>query len=199
VQANESPGLFLLAWGLFASVFGLAMVTNFRGFADNVARRRRVSRAGLWKTPSWKMQPQDPAARVKQQRLFAVPFAIIGPIVTVIGIISISHKGIGSFGPSAPPGPVRIVVIGFAVAAVAWPWLWRNGLYRRVVRRGGWRLATALVSSAGGLAFGVGIATGQTTIAVVAWVICGLSTAVLMLQDKPMGPGPGGDRTGRSA
>ncbi len=37
----------MLAWGLFASAFGLPMVTNIRGFADNFARRAEASSAGL--------------------------------------------------------------------------------------------------------------------------------------------------------
>jgi hypothetical protein len=60
-------------------------------------------------------------------------------------------------------------------------------MFRPVVRRGGWRLASALISSAGGLLLGIGIATGQMTTAIAAWVIGGLSTVVLMMEDKPAG------------
>ncbi len=36
---SQAGGLFMLAWGLVAFAFGLAMVTNFRGFAGNFARQ----------------------------------------------------------------------------------------------------------------------------------------------------------------
>lgn len=33
---EAAPGLFLLVWGLFASVIGLGLVTNFRGVPRRV-------------------------------------------------------------------------------------------------------------------------------------------------------------------
>ena len=45
-HSSAPPGLFLLAWGLIASAVGLLTVTNFRGFADNYARRVSQSAAG---------------------------------------------------------------------------------------------------------------------------------------------------------
>src|SRR5260370_27908995 len=151
----------MLAWALFASAAGLLIVTNFRGFADNFARRAQDSSAGLRKLSSRKWQrPPDPAEEVKLARLLAIPFAIIGPIVTVAGIISISHGAIGGSGPGALPDPFRYLFIAFAVAAVGWSWLSRRGLFRPAARRGGWRLAVAVLSSLGGLVFGIGIAMG---------------------------------------
>ena len=195
-HASPSPGLFMLAWGLAASAGGLLLVTNFRGFADNFVRRAEESSAGLRKLPPWKQQrPQDPAGQVKLARLIAIPFAIIGPIVTVAGIVSVSHSGIGGSGPGTLPDPLRYLFIAFAVAAVGWSWRSRHGLFRPAARRGGWRLAAALLASLGGLIFGIGIAMGQMTIAIAAWVICGLPTLILVMEDKPAGsgPGPGGD------
>lgn len=181
----------MLAWGLLASAFGLLIVTNFRGFADNFARRADESSAGLRKLSLWKsQQSRDPAEQVKLARLLAIPFAIIGPIVTVAGIISISHGGIGGSGSDALPGPFRYLFIAFAAAAVGWPWLSRRGLFRPAARRGGWRLAVALLSSLGGLIFGVGIAMGQMTIAIAAWVIGGLPALILVMEHKQGGPGP---------
>jgi hypothetical protein len=191
-HAVQPPGLFILAWGLGASAFGLLIVTNFRGFADNYARRAENSSAGLRKLPPWKWQrPPDPAEKTRRMRLIAIPFAIIGPIATVAGLISISRGGIGDSGPGALPSSPRYLFIGFAVAAVGWSWLSRRGLFRPAARRGGWRLAAALVSSLGGLIFGIGIAMGQMTIAIAAWVIGGLSCLILVMEDKPAGPGPG--------
>ena len=183
----------MLAWGLFASAFGLLIVTNFRGFADSFARRAEASSAGLRKLQLWKSQRSpDPVGQVKLARLLAVPFAIIGPVMTVAGIISISHSGIGGgFGPGALPGPFRYLLIAFAVAAVGWCWLSRRGLFRPAAQRGGWRLAAALVSSLGGVIFGIGIAMGQMTIAIAAWVIGGLPSLILVMEDNQGGPGPG--------
>jgi lysylphosphatidylglycerol synthetase-like protein (DUF2156 family) len=188
-QASQSPGLFLLAWGLFASAFGLLLATNFRGFTDNFARKAEASSAGLRKLQLRKPQ-RSPAEQVKLARLLAIPFAIIGPVVTVAGFISISHAGIGGSGPGALPDPFRYVVIALAAAAVGWSWLSRRGLFRPAIRRGGWRLAVAVLSSLGGLIFGVGIATGQLAIAIAAWAIGGLTSLILVLDDKPPGPGP---------
>jgi hypothetical protein len=180
----------MLAWGLFASAFGLLIVTNFRGFADNFARRAEASPAGLRKLPPWKWQRSpDPAEQAKLVRLIAIPFAIIGPIVTVAGLIAISQGRTGDSGPGPLPGPLRYLFIAFAAVAVGWSWLSRRGLFRPAARRGGWRLAAALLSSLGGLVFGIGITVGQMTIAIVAWVIGGLPSLLLVMEDKPAGPG----------
>jgi hypothetical protein len=64
-HASQSPGLFMLVWGLTASAFGLATATNFRGFADNFARRAEASSAGLRKLPPWKwQQPRKPGEAI---------------------------------------------------------------------------------------------------------------------------------------
>ncbi len=194
-HTSQGPGgLFLLAWGLGASALGLALVTNFRGFADNFSREAHASSAGLQKLPPWKWQrPQKPAERTKLVRLIAIPFAILGPILTVVGIISISHKDIGGSGPGASPSPFRYLFIAFAVASVAWSWLSPHGMFRPEARRRGWRLAVALLSSLGALIFGVGIAMGQSTIAFTALIVGGLPSVLLLMDGKPTRSGPEGD------
>jgi len=149
---------------------GVLLATNFRGLTDNFVRKAEESSAGLRKLQLWKPE-RSPAEQVKLARLLAIPFAVIGPVVTVAGIISISHAGIGGSGPGALPDPVRYVVIALAAAAVGWSWLSRRGLFRPAILRGGWRLAVAVLSSLGGLIFGVGIATGQLAIAIAAWAM----------------------------
>jgi hypothetical protein len=189
------PGLFLLVWGLGASAAGLLTVTNYRGFADNNARRmaqsaaRRRSRSARWLPPRDWQQPDDPAGRTRQVRLIAIPFAIIGPIVTVVGLVSISHHGIGGSGPGGGLGPFGYVFIGFAVVTVGWQWLSSRGLFRPAGRRGGWRLALAVVASAATLVFGVGMALGQLTIAIAALAFVGVPSVLLMLGETPPGPG----------
>lgn len=194
-HASPSPGLFLLAWGMLASAAGLLNATNFRGFTDNAVRRAAASLAGLQKLPPWKWQrPPDLAQQVKLARLIGIAFAILGPIVTVAALISISHSGIGGSGLGALHGTVRYLFIAVAVAGVGWSWLSRRGLFRAASRHAGWRLVVAVLSSLAALTFGIGIAMGQMTIAIVAWVIGGLSVAMLMMEDNQGASAPGNVR-----
>jgi hypothetical protein len=197
-HTSQAGGLFMLGWGLFASAFGLAMVTNFRGFADTFARRAAASSAGLRKRPPWmsRQQPTDERDQVKLARLIAIPFAIVGPVLLVAGIISISQGRIASTGASPLPSPFRYLFIAFAVVAVGQSWLSRRGIYRPAARRGGWWLAIAVLSSLGALIFGVSVALGQLTIGFAALLIGGLPSILLLMDDKPTGPGPG-DAGGR--
>lgn len=180
----------MLAWGLFASASGLLILTNFRGFADKFVRRAEASSVGQRRLRPRTWHPQDPAEQLKLARLVAIPFAIIGPIMTVAGLISISHGGIDGSGPGVVPGPFRYMFIAVTVAAVGWSWLSRRGLFRPAARQGGWRLAVALLSSLAALTFGIGIAMGQMTFAIAAWAIGGLSSVILVMEDRQSGPGP---------
>jgi hypothetical protein len=193
VQANPSPGgLFMLVWGLSASVYGLLIVTNFRGSADKAARR--------WPAPARRRKPapwqslrtlDDPVERTRRVRRIAIPFAVAGPVVTVIGLISISRGGIGDSGPDGLPGPYRFLLIGLGIAALLRSWRSRRGLFRHPAWHRGWRLAVALLASLGLLVFVIGSAAGQLTIAVVGMVIAGSAYLILAMNDKPPGPGPG--------
>jgi hypothetical protein len=196
-HSTAPPGLFLLVWGLGASTVGLLTVTNFRGFADNYARRvaqrrsnprsgrRQQPLLGDWQRPAYRAEP---TGRV---RLIGIPFAVIGPIVTVIGLVSIRHEGAGGFGPGGRLGPFGYLFIAFAVVIVGWHWRSPRGLFRPAGRSGGWRLALAVVASAGMLIFGVGVAVGQLTIAFAALAVVMVPSVILMMGDKPTGPGRG--------
>jgi hypothetical protein len=75
-QANPSPGgLFMLVWGLGASVYGLLIVANVRGSADKAARR--------WPAPARRRRPSprqsqrtvdDPVEQTRRIRRIAIPF-----------------------------------------------------------------------------------------------------------------------------
>jgi hypothetical protein len=173
----------MLTWGLAASVFALLTVTNFHGFADKYARRRYASPARPRKAAPWRSQPpQDPAEQIRRVRLLAIPFAVAGPIVTVVGIVSVRRGGTGAAEP-ALPSPYCYLLIGFAAAGVAWSWLSRSGLFRHPDWRHGWRFAVALLSSVSLLIFGTGLALGQVTIAVAGMAVGAAAFLILVLKD----------------
>ena len=199
-HSSAPPGLFLLAWGLIASAVGLLTVTNFRGFADNYARRvsrsaaarRRPRPRNGQQSPLGDWQRRlDPPEQTSRTRLIGIPFAVIGAIVTVIGLVSIRHEGIGGFGPSARLGGFGYLFIVFAVVIVGLQWRSPRGVFHSAGRRGGWRLAISVVASVGMLIFGVGTAVGRLTVAIAAIAIVGLTSLLLLLGDKRPGPGPG--------
>jgi hypothetical protein len=189
-QAGAPPGPFLVAWGLVASAYGLAMITNYRGFADTFLRRARASRA-RWRRSSRKQLTSRMTAT--QMRIMAAPFAVLGPISTIAGINSISHEGAGGTWLGTGTGPYRFAFLAAAVAGTGWSWLSPNGLFRPAIRRGGSSLLIALVASAGTVLFGLGLSVGQLAICTGGWAIGGLAAIAIMLDDKPSGPGsPGG-------
>jgi len=193
---SQPPGLFLLAWGLGASVIGLLTVTNFRGFAEKkYARQAEASRIRRRRRPRWndRLTPRDPVQRTRQARLIAIPFAIAGPIVTVVGVFSIDHGQAGFSWPGAMASPFRYLVVAFAVAAAASYWISPRGLFRPAARRGGWRLALAVLACVCVLIFGIGMAMGQPTVVIAAWAIGGAAYLVLAMERRDAGPGPGPD------
>lgn len=84
--------------------------------------------------------------------------------------------------------PFRYVFITVTVAILGWYWLSRQSPFRSAAQRGGWRLAIAVLSSLGMLAFGIGIAIGQLVIGLAALIIGGLPAMVLVVGRKPNSP-----------
>jgi hypothetical protein len=161
-------GLFLLAWGLFASVIGMGLVTNYRGFADKFAQSAYASSSGLRRLPPWKRTPERPdelPRRAKMARLIAIPFAVLGPITTIAGVVQILHGHIAI--PRGPVLPLPFALAFIGVAAVAIGQYWRRGGFLRVAaQQGGWMRVAAIIASAGGVSFGVFTAVGQTTLGI---------------------------------
>lgn len=87
--------------------------------------------------------------------------------------------------------PFDYVFIAVTVVIVGWYWLSRQGPFRSAAQRGGWRLAIAVLSSLGMLAFGICIAIGQMAIGITALIAGGLPAMVLVFGGKPRSPKPG--------
>lgn len=172
-----------MAWGLFATVVGLGAVTNYRGFAEKFAQQAYASRRGLSR---WQRNGQlspDMAGRTKMLRLIAVPFAIVGPIVTIVGLIQVLHGHVSV--PRGPRLPLPMALAFVAVAAVAVGQQWRrNGFFLVGARQGGWMRAAAIIASIGAFSFGVFTSFGQTTIGIVGWLVGGLASVPLLLSRK---------------
>jgi hypothetical protein len=100
----------LLAWGLTASVSGLALVTNFRGYADYFHQRVKGSRAAT-------LSPL-------MVRLLGLPFAIAGPIVIVTALVTSRRSfAIVSSAPIPLTSPFQYLFIAVTAGIVAWWWI----------------------------------------------------------------------------
>ena len=191
-SGQSSSGLIPLACGLFASVIGLGILTDFHGFADEFVRGSYASTAGLRRVPPWKWMPrksdeEELANRVKQVRLIAIPFAIAGPILIVVGVVQIAR---GHFavprGPAAPL-PVVFMFVGFVLVGMFQYWR-RGGLLRLAAGRGGWRRGAAITASLGALSFAVFTALGFTTLGIAGWLVGGLSSLSLVTSLREPAP-----------
>ena len=185
-HASHAAGLFVLAWGVGASVLGLLSITNFRDFLDNWARQ-----ASNFSLVSFERNR-------RRAQLISILLVIVGPIAIAAAIILITRGQIDISAGTPLPTPGRYLFIGAAVLGVGLSWLWPNGLYRSATRRGLLRAAVAVLSSAGLLAFAVAFAMGKTVIAIVAWVILGMPVLILGMADKPAWSTPEGS-SGRSS
>ena len=116
-------------------------------------------------------------------RLIAVPFAIVGPIVTIVGLIQILSGHVSV--PRGPRLPLPMALAFVAVAAVAVGQQWRrNGFFLVAARKGGWMRAAAIIASVGAFSFGVFTSFGQTTIGIVGWLVGGLASVPLLMSRK---------------
>lgn len=193
-SGSQPGGLFLLAWGLIATASGLATVTNFRGFADAAAAsaaRSSPVRKPRWQwNPSQLMTPDHPAQpNVRLMRLVGGVFAVVGPIVIVVGIVSSLHGHFTIPETPALPVPFRYVWLAFGAASIAFAWVprifaWRpriGGYALSAARRNQWQRAASILATIGGAAFAVCTAYGLLTIGIAAWLVSALIGLVLFL------------------
>ena len=186
---NQPGGLFMLAWGVMASLGGLMAVTNFRGFADKQARisQMRNSRWSLF-------PPRDPDASFRRNRVLVTlvggVFVVVGPIMTVAGIVTSIHGHFSIPETAAAPAPFRYFFIAVGAFVIAFAWTPHRGGYAlTVARQSRWRCAAAIIATAGAAGFVVGVAYGRMTIGIAAWLASGLlALALFVLQPRTHGP-----------
>lgn len=133
---ETAGGLFLLAWGLFATTGGV--VTNYRGFAERFVTLSHESVSGLRRLPPWRWMPGSSASWVGVGflRLLGIPFAVLGPVVLIAGIVLTAQ---GRFTqPNLEPPPLPFQAIGAVIFLTGVVALWiRNGFLSTAWRRGG--------------------------------------------------------------
>ncbi|MEU6237828.1 hypothetical protein [Kitasatospora sp. NPDC047058] len=83
---DASGGLFALCWGLFATVMGGLLVTDFRGFTRWFVRTAEAR--GPWRRQS---RPSQQAGRLVLVRVIGGIFAVVGPVMLVVGVVLTAH------------------------------------------------------------------------------------------------------------
>jgi hypothetical protein len=184
--ANQPGGLFMLALGVAASLGGLMLVTNFRGFADAAAELRN-SRWSLFGS-----RDSDASFRRNKVlvRIVGAVFAVVGPIMTVAGIVTSIHGHFSVPDTAAAPVPFRYLFVAGGAFVIAFYWTpHRRGFALTAARQGRWRCAAAIVASLGAAVFVIGVAYGRMTIGIAAWLASGLlAIALFIFQPRTRDP-----------
>ncbi|MGH6654721.1 MAG: hypothetical protein ACRDVE_05900 [Actinocrinis sp.] len=128
----------------------------------------------------------DVARQIVLARFIAVPFAILGPIVLVFGVVEIARGHNSMPRTQAMPLPIALFFAVAVVFTMSQLW-WRRGFLRVLARRGGWRRGAAVVVSAGVLAFAGFMVAGETMPAIVGWLASAIAVMVLMMDRKSAG------------
>lgn len=123
------------------------------------------------------------ARRQKMARFIAIPFAVLGPIMTIAGVVQILRGHIAVPRGPALPLPFALVFIGVGVLGLLQNWR-RDRFLRLAAQQGGWMLLAAIVASVGGLSFGVFIAVGQMTLGIAGWLVGGLAAVSLLMSRR---------------
>ncbi|MGI5250039.1 hypothetical protein [Actinacidiphila glaucinigra] len=183
---GDGGGFFLLAWGLWASVFGWVVATDFRGAA------RRLHAMSARAAPFGGGRP--PAVGVGFVRFVAGVFALVGPVALVAGALM-------SLRDQAAPEPLPRLPLPFAVfaalgtGAALWTLWRRSGPLRLEWAEGGTvRRAAAVVLTGTLVAVPAILVLGRTAATLLVWLLGGAAGVVLLLGRRDRtGSGPGAD------
>ena len=180
-------------------MIGWGLITNFHGFADKFSYAGYSSSSRLRRVPPWKWMhrrtdEEELASRKKLSRLIAVPFAILGPIVTIVGVVQMARGHIAVPRGPALPLPFGLAFIGMSVAFMVQYWR-RGGFFRLSAQQGGWMRAASIVATLGAVSFGVFTALGFTTLGIGGWMVGGLASVSLLMSRRsaltmPPAPAP---------
>ncbi|MFF8381449.1 hypothetical protein ACF07V_35665 [Streptomyces sp. NPDC015661] len=171
--------MFVLAWGMFATVFGWVIATDFRGAA------RRMHAMSSASTPTGSGAPRLPVGFL---RFVAGVFALAGPAVLVAGVLLVRR---GAEMPGTLPAPPLGWVVVEALAVVSFLWgAWRSsGRLRREWGAGkGARRAAAVGYSTGAVAAVVTHSAGWGAWMMTSMLAGELCWLFLLMED---GPGQG--------
>lgn len=86
---TDAGGLLTTAIGIACSAFGVTFVLNYRGWAERWYQSQAQRRLPAWleRIPPWK--GSDPESIKPVMRIYVWFFAIVGPILVVVGVVRI--------------------------------------------------------------------------------------------------------------
>lgn len=175
-MASGGGALFSVVWGLGATGFGWVVATNFRGAADRFLRLSQRS------VPFGRGRPAP--VSVGFVRVLAGVFALIGPVMLVVGVLGVLD---GQWSPGRfPELPLFMAVAMVVVTAVSLWTFWRQpGMLRREWAAGGALQRTACaVATAAVLGFPATMAIGDVTAMLIDWLVGGLACLLLLVAGR---------------
>jgi hypothetical protein len=196
-----APVGFIIVWGLFATIMGWLLVTNYRGFLDRLladmgSSNERMRRILPWQSPSTQSTEQQDRRRL-MSRIVGGIFAIAGPVALIVGVVKLLGRpfhvhplrfqlnvtGFGLFGAAF----MLAVLIGMWVVGSP-----DNNLWMRGWRQGGAaRIGAALLFPAG-LLMVIGFATGLSGVFIAGWAGAAGSAVIILLARAKRGESSSG-------
>lgn len=134
-------GLLLLVSGLLVTALGWRVVWRVRGFARRITQHYHGPQVPPWvrRVVPWRLIPGVGEAvmvwnrRARLAKLLAVPLLVIGPMLTVLGVLELVHEIRGYVAHGVPH--LTPLAIGATLAAGGLVWRSRRRVRVPVVRR----------------------------------------------------------------